>query len=227
MVISEADVEIIGANFELWDYGGKRKDPVPAFKATLKSADGGVHEQYYSVGNAADYTPSKDGKSLDILGDRERIHEQTNFAMFMTAFFKAGFPRNKINDDDIGSIVGTKGHVKQETVKRTGANITAESSILVFDKITGLPGESKSSGGGGGGSDSELDTVANSLVLEILSESGTIERNKLLPKLIRLAAFKELDKDVRTSVMNLVKTDEFILGSADWSVEDGVVSLGG
>ncbi len=228
MVISEADVVVTGACFEMWDYGGKRSESTPAFHLTLKTTNGDVHEQFYSVGTANDYAPSKDGRALDILGDREKIHEQSNFAMFMNAFFKAGFPITRMNNDDIGCVVGTQGHVKQEAVKRTGGNVKAETSLLVFDKITGLPGESKSGGSSAGASagGDDIAQEATQLMLEILSEAGTIERKALLPKVIKSDTYKTMDKNTKTAVLNLIKTDEFVLGGADWSVKDGVVTLG-
>ena len=228
-VISEADVEITGAKFGMFDYAGKR-DAVPALMVSFKTTGGDVHEQGYTVGGTDDYAPSKDGRTLDILSDREKIHEQTNFAHFMEAFFKAGFPSTRINNDDIGCIVGTKGHVKQEVVKRSGSNIKAETSLLVFDKITALPGESKSSGAAASAdTDDVVGALATQIMMEILSESGSIERKALLPKVIKSDTYKDKDvsKETKTAVLNLIKSDAFITGGADWSVKDGIVSLGG
>lgn len=229
-VISEADVEITKAVFDMFDYGGTRS-AVPALMVTYKTAGGDVHEQGYTVGSTDDYAPAKDGKVLAVLSDRKKIHEQTNYAKFMEAFFKAGFPRNHVNNDDIGCIVGTKGHVKQEAVKRTGGNVKAETSLLVFDKVVELPGESKSAGGGGAGAGAGGDDVAQEatqLMLEILSgaDNGAIERKALLPKVIKSDSYKNMDKNTKTAVLNLIKTDEFLLSGADWLVKDGVVTLG-
>ncbi len=227
-VISEADVEVTKATFCMFDYQGKR-DAVPALVLTLKTTGGEVYEQGYTVGSVDDYAPSKDGKTLDVLSEREKIHEQTNFAHFMDSFFKAGFPKARIDNNDIGCIVGTKGHVRQETIKRTGGNVKAETSLLVFDRVTDLPGESRSSSGSGGGdsSDSASNADATAIMLEILSEVGTIERKKLLPKVIGLQSYKDFDKDTKTAVLNTVKSDDFVLNSKDWTVDKGIVSLGG
>jgi hypothetical protein len=227
-VISEADVEVTKACFDLFDYSGTRA-AVPAMVVTFKTSGGDVHEQSYTVGSAEDYAPSKDGKTLDVLTDREKIHEQTNYAHFMEALFKAGFPKNRINNNDIGSIAGTKGHVRQETVKRSGGNVKAETSLLVFDKITDLPGESKSASGASSGTGDDAGAAdAAKIMIEILAEAGgTLERKALLPKVIKSDTYKNLDKDTKTAVLNLIKSDDFALGSGDWTVKDGVVSLGG
>ncbi len=225
-VISEADVEITKACFAMFDYQGTRQ-ATPALVLTYKTSGGDVHEQGYTVGSMDDYAPSKDGKTLDILSDREKIHEQSNFAHFMEAFFRVGFPKVRMNNDDIGCIVGTQGHVKQEVIKRTGTNIKAETNLLVFDKITALPGEGTSTGtSAGASSDSTAEAVQ--IMIEILSETGTVERKKLLPLVIKSDLYRKLDKDTKTTVLNTIKSDEFVLNSPDWTVDKvGVVSLGG
>jgi hypothetical protein len=225
-VISEADVTVTRAYFGMFDYAGKR-EAVPALLVTFKTTGGDEYEQGYTVGSTDDYAPSKDGKNLDVLSDRERIHEQTNYAHFIAALLKAGFTRKILDDStDIGCLVGTEGHVRQEAITRTGENIKKEISLLVFSKITALPGESKSSSGGG--PDSSVADEAAQVMLEILSESGSVERKKLLPLVIKSATYKAMDKDTKTAVLNTIKTDEFITGGTDWSVDNtGVVSLGG
>ena len=226
-VISEADVTITAAQFSMFDYGGTRQ-AVPALVVTVKTTGGDVYEQGYTVGNADDYAPSKDGKTLDILSDREKIHEQTNFAHFMNAFFKAGFPNARMDNADIGCIVGTQGHVKQETIKRSGGNVKAETSLLVFDRVTGLPGESGAGAGVASGSDNATMSEASTIMLEILSEVGSIERKKLLPMVIKSDTYKALGKDTKSAVLNLIKSDEFVLNGADWQTDKtGMVSLGG
>lgn len=226
-VISEADVTIAKACCMMFDYQGTRA-AVPAVVITYKTSGGDVYEQGYTVGSADDYAPSKDGKTLDILTDREKIHEQSNFAHFMEAFFKAGFPSKRMNNDDIGCIVGTQGHVRQETIKRTGGNVKAETSLLVFDRVTGLPGESKSDSAGAATDSDATATEAAQIMIEILSETGSVERKKLLPMVIKSDSYKALDKDGKTAVLNTIKSDEFVLNSADWSVDKtGIVSLGG
>ncbi len=229
-VLSEANVEIAGAKFEYWDYAGHVREAVPALHITFRTTDGDAAEQFYSAGKPDDFNPSKDGKTLDIISDRERIHEQSQFAIFMTALFKAGFPKTRVDNDDIGCLVGTRGHVKQETIKRTGGNVKAETSILVFDKVSDLPGESKSSSAssGIGGGDSEEYAAAAGLVQELLAEAGgSMERKQLLPLAIKSDTYKAMSKTMKTAVLNLVKKDEFIQSGDSWSLDDkGTLTLG-
>jgi len=229
-VLSEADVEIIAAKCTWFDYRGKR-DAVPAVQIDFKASNGEVYEQFYKVGEDADYKPTTDGKQFDLLTDREKIHERSKFGIFMEAFFKAGFPRNRVNNSDIGFMVGTRGHVHQEVVKYTGGGDIADSNVLVFDKVTGLPGEGRAATGSSGtADDSDEAVMATEILKGILKENdGSIERKSLLPKVIRDETYKGLEpKGLKTAVLNLIKTDEFIMGGTDWTVSDtGVIELVG
>jgi len=224
MVLSEANVTVVGAKFTMWDYAGKRAESSPALCVSLKDTGGDVHDQYYSAGNADDFAPSSDGKALEIITDREKVHEQTNFAKFMEHLFSAGFPKTAVDNDDIGCLVGTRGHVSQVVIKRTGGNVQAEGNLLVFDKIDALPGEGE---GGDGSASDELRTEAESIVVEILSEAGgALKRNQLLGKVLKHPTFVATEKSARTELLNLIKGEDFIMGEdTPWEVKNGELAI--
>ncbi len=229
VIIAEGNVTITEAEFVLWDYMGKSTVNSPALRVNFTDMDGGVYDNYYSVGREEDFVPSKDGKFIVAVGKKAEIHESTNFFAFFNALKIAGFNPSAVNSDDIGCIVGTEGHIHTITIKRTGTNIKEDSSLVVFDQVTKMPGETKGKASGKKAplSDEAATDSATSIILTILGdvEDGSVSKANLLVKTAQSPIYVALDRKLKSSVIAAVRSDEFLSASPLWTLEGGIVAI--
>ncbi len=227
VVLNEGDVEVTGANYTIWDYRGKSPVDVPALHLTLVDSDGEEYDNYYSAGKIDDFAPSEDGKSLIVLGSKVKVHEQSNFAMFINNLIIAGFPKKQIDSDDIGCLVGIKGHMTTLAIKRTGEGVKGDGAILIFDRIDTLPG-AKSSGKRSGKKaqpDEDTTSIATSILTSILKVEGELARKSLMGKVIGSPDLKALPQSDRTKVINTLKDETFLTIQDGWVYAEGILTL--
>lgn len=229
VIIAEGNVVITSAEFTLWDYNGKSPVESPALHIGFTDVDGAEYDNYYSAGREEDFAPSKDGKSLIPVGKKAKVHEQTNLFAFLDDMYKAGFNNKAMDSDDIGCIVGTEGHIHTRTIKRTGANIKEETSLVVFDQVTKMPGgtKGKASGKKAAPADDVASDITTSIVLAVLTdrEDGSIAKSDLLVKTAQSPVYTALDRKLKSAVITLVRSDEFLSASPLWTLEGGIVAI--
>lgn len=144
-LIDDVDVEVVDAQFVMFDYNGKVAVAVPALGLELKELgdEGKVHQQYFSCGDAAYFAPSDDGNSLIPTGDRTSINTTSKAGMFLISLVNAGVPETLLASGNIKDIVGMKFHVNQIAApKRPGLQNQKEGATdLIVTKLISLPGE--------------------------------------------------------------------------------------
>ena len=249
-LLDDADVEFKSAAFELWDYQGKSPVSAPALKLGMELEGGDTFEQYYSMGNANDWMPSEDGKSLMAVGSATGIRKSTNGSMFLSSLVNAGFPASKLGDD-ISVIVGTKAHMIQKAQpkragieggdKRKGADGKEyDRTLLVVESIKELPkgvgklaagagagkgkaaaGKGKAAADAGEAEGGGAEDVAVSAVLQLLSDSPVLEKTKLPAEVFKIVK----GSPDQAAVLKLVFSDDFLgADGRPWNYSDGVVS---
>ena len=239
-LISDIDVTWAEVRFAEFDYNGKIPVPIPTIMAKLVDDDGVETIQYWSVGSSDDWSPSEDGKKLIAASGATVIKDSCNGAILMNSIVNAGFPEDKMNDNDItATFQGMKTHVirqaapKRNIVKEPRADGRVyEDTVLVVSKIIALPWEKKGvaakgaakpqSAGATSGDGDELSTKAVGLVMEILATEGKpVPKQQLVTKVFQAV---KSDPD-RNKLVQLVHSDQF-LGNGPWGYEGGVVSAG-
>lgn len=228
------------ARFAMFDYGGKSTGgPAPCLKLELVGDDGTEYDpQYYSVGNAKDWEPSPDGKTLIPVGNATALRQSTNASILFQSLVNAQFPKDKISDD-VSMFDGLVCHMIQVAApKRAGLEPTPradgrvfEKTLLVVDKIIKLPWEKtkgKAAGGGGkaaakvdtpAADNAELEGEAVAAVLELLQD-GEIPRKNLPVKIMQVRA----KHPQRNAILALFYSDVFLGREGQpWKYEDGIV----
>lgn len=214
--------------FEMFDYGGTQAE-TPALRVTIAPEDGGEVDQYWSCGQAKDWNPSKDGKSLIPVGEAKGLNKSSNASILFQSLIKANFPEDKIGDD-VSVFEGMRAHmIRVPAPKRGGLPSTKkredgrefEKTILVVDKILSLPGEEKAEGKPK--ADGKLaDTTAEAIVAILSENPKGMDKMKLIG-----ALFTHLKKggmgiaDVNAAT-RLVREDAV---DGPWKVEGGIYSM--
>jgi len=236
-LINDVDVRWKECRFELWDYNGKVPVAVPALKVTMDviGDDEAVEVvQYFSAGNAKDWTPSKDGRKLVSVGAASGINKTSNLAILITSMIEAKFPPDKI-EEDCTIFEGVEAHmVRVKAPERKGIVRTPradgkeyESQNLVVDKILKFPWDKKAGKDTGktkgeessGPSGEDMTDKAQNVIMEILEKNPKgLDKKKLTN-----AVFNALKTDSdRNEIVKMVYDDEF-LKAGPWSYEKGVV----
>jgi hypothetical protein len=206
------------------------------------------HEQYLSLGGANDFVPSDDGLGLMKIGTKDAIVKNTNFAAFMQSVMDAGFPPERVKDNDISFLEGLKCHVTRKVVQREGMEKRdgREATVLVVDKLflDEKPSAKKGAGakaGAGAGTksapaakvsdNSALTEEAKSVLLQVLySEAvteagGSIAKAKPVPPVLSIIK----DNPNKKELTQLILSDEFLNLCDGWTynvVAKGVIAVG-
>ncbi len=216
--------------FETFDYGGKGPN-VPAFSVDLEPDEGDTVTQYWSAGNADDWTPSKDGKKLIATGKASRLSKSSNFYQLLNSLVEAKFPEDKM-EDNVSIYDGMKCNmVRIPAPERKGLQQKEskyEKNILVVDSIITLPWETKEAGSGEGkkGESDALTEKATEVVMEILGDNPKgIQKMKLAGEVFkRLKTQKMAQTEINAIVQIVGGKDESFLSSGPWTYEKGTVS---
>lgn len=111
-LLNNVTVEILESEFDRYDYEGK-SDEMTVLRLSLlgPNSDDPV-DQYLSVGGDDAFMPTDDGKHLRAVTDRSSLNNNSNFALFMLSFEKAGLKKSDYVDG-IDSLVGYKIHINR------------------------------------------------------------------------------------------------------------------
>lgn len=241
-LIDDVDVTIKEARWAPWDYNGKAA-MVTAARVLYIDAEDVEHPAYYSIGNdgTKSFVPSKDGKKLSKIGDKEQLAESCNFFQFISSVVNAGYPEDQIDGSDISFLDGMSVHVKREAQPtRTGIKReegAREQTVLCISKIyekgakggkTAAKPAAKTAAGKTNGSaaavDSDLDAKAADAVLSVLGEAG----GSLTKAKLSSALFAHLKGDPdSTKVISLAFKNDFLAAEGrPWTFSGTEVSLG-
>jgi len=236
--------------FELWDYNGNQPTKDPFLKVTLVDEDGEEVSQYWKAGDAKNWVPSTDGKTLVKTGSSTGVNRGTNMGALMQSIVDSGWPEEEMGSgDDVSIFEGMVAHmIRVPAPKRSGLaprapradGKTFEDTILTVDEIITRPGEktapakkgraakaAPAATAGTAPAEGELVKLASDSVVNILKDKlGTNPAG--LPKGdFPGLLFSELrGNDLRNDVVTLINDDEdFLSGSELWDYVDGVVSL--
>ncbi len=217
--------------FEIFEYKGSGNSS-PGFMVDLEPEEGDTIMQFWSVGNADDWTPSKDGKKIIATGKATKLSKSSNFYLLLNSLVEAKFPDDKMGDD-VSVYEGMKCNmVRIPAPERKGLQQKEKKydpTILVVDSIITFPWEAESKGKGGGKS-AESDGVsekATEIAMEILGDNPKgIQKMKLAGEVFkRLKAQKMAQTEINAIVQLVGGKDESFLSSGPWTYEKGTVSL--
>lgn len=253
-LIDDVDCLIESARWVIWDYQGKSAQVTAACVNYLVDVEGEMQENpaYYSIGKegSASFIPSKDGKTLMKIGQREALSDGCNFFQFISSVVNAGYDEAQIEGTDISFMDNWFVHVKREAQperqglkKEEGAR---DKTVLCISKIIsqdGKPGKgskaaagkaasaggnTKAAGGKANGAaavvDDDLETAAVDAILQALGENdGTLVKAKLSQ-----ALFQQLKGNpLQTKVVKLAFDDGFLGAEGrPWTLNGAEVSMG-
>ncbi len=139
-----------------WDYNKPENNVrTCALRLTLTPLPSGEDiQQYYSIGDAAQFQPSSDGKQVVLVGSRSGLGKSSNFHFFLSELVSAGFPEDRLKGlSDVSVFEGLEGQiVNKPQPKRAGLNQAAaldasgkeyDRTLAVFTNIDKMPWESK------------------------------------------------------------------------------------
>jgi hypothetical protein len=125
----------------------------PLFIVEMTGVNGDQHNQYFSLGDAADWAPNAEGEGFIPTSGKTTINATTNLGMFLRSLVDAGFPKEELNSGNLKCIIGTKCHVMQKQTERKslkrGDDQNKPLGVLLVSKIHSLPGADTSKGGTG------------------------------------------------------------------------------
>lgn len=149
-MIDDADVEVMEAEFVLFDYNGQQPEG-PALRLGLKdlsSEDSPVVQQYWSAGKKENFVPTDDGKGLLPVGKATGLSKSSNLAALFDSLLKKGFPVDKI-DNVTDTIVGGRFHMNKVTlpkIKSADGSESKDRTALVVTNVIKWPWD-KAKGG--------------------------------------------------------------------------------
>jgi len=241
-ILNDAIVVMRDPRFILGDYGGKRDMAVPMLSIKMMEvSDEGEeleHNQYFSVGGAKDFIPDDTGTGLVKVGDRSAIVKTSNYALLMQSILDAGFPPERIKENDITFLNNLKCHVTRIAVKREGMD-KKDTTAMVVDKIF-LDDDKKGKGKTGAkagtkagakavdtdaGDDlvEEAKTILMEIILsdEVQADEGKLPKNKIIsPLLTRIKTNPN-----KVGLMKLITSDEFLNLRDGWEYEKSIISI--
>ncbi len=237
------DLQFVMSNTVAYGKSMTKAAPLTHIRMTEVGEDGSEldHEQYLSLGGASDFVPSDDGLGLMKIGTKDAIVKTTNFAVFVQSIMDAGFPPDRVKDNDISFLEGLKCHITRKAVTREGLvkrEGERESTVLIVDKLyldEKLAAKRGAKAGTGMKStpataapDATLIEEAKSVLMQVLfSEAvqeagGSIPKNKLIPPVLSLIK----DNPNKKELTKIIIGDEFLNLCDGWTFEKGVVAVG-
>ncbi len=228
-LLDNVDVVWKNPRFEMWDYAGKGPS-IPALAIDLEPDEGEAITQYWSAGNADDWSPSKDGTKLVPTGKASSLSKSSNVYQLLKSLVEADFPEDKM-EDDVSIYEGMKCHmVRIKAPDRPGLKQEKkkyEASVLVVDTIIQMPGEEgEKTGNVKGKAGDEVTDKATQVVMEILSENPKgLSKTELASKAFGKLKTEKVEQTTINAIVKLIAgKDETFISSGPWTYEKGVVS---
>lgn len=222
-ILADTNARWLKSRFGMETYKGKR-DPVPAFMLHYLDLDQDQEfDQSWSVGNAADYTPSKDGKQL--IGDRP-LRASSNFGMLLASLANA-IGTDELSEhmgDDITVLDGMETHFFQQVDERPTAKPRKgtdgkeyPATIPLVDRVTVKPWDKKEAKAAG---DDDIKVRAEAALKDVLKDNPDgMALNDAVMAIFR--------KTSDTPVITLITNDHgFVNGIDGVTLEGDVVKLG-
>ncbi len=219
--------------FGMTDYNGKRDSEVPALIINMSVEGSDDVEQFFTVGKAEDWQPSRDGTRLIAVGSAKTLNKNSNTAILMKSIVEAGFPTDLL-EDDCSIFEGMDCHVVRiPAPKRTGLSRSPredgkeyEQTSLVVDKIHTLPGDGEGAGSddSGSGASDEIVDRATEVLMDVLTDDDAMAKSKgkLTKKQITVVVYKATKDDPnKGDIMKLVIDNDFLGDDArPWTFDE-------
>jgi len=229
-LIDDFDGVISDIRFTMTDYGGSIQEKIPCARVVF-DIDGEEDVSLYSVGGKGDFAPDDTGMGLIVLKSKGTLTKKSKFGMLLGSIVKAGFPLNQMDAENIGYLVGLKGHFLRKVVEYKGLakkKDEREPTVLLCTKVLELPGEAvkgKRKGKGKGKAavvDSGLADALAMTILGLLADSDDpIAKTDMLSSLFKVP---NLPGD-KKSAIKLAQNDEYLSGRDEWTLEDGILKM--
>jgi len=228
-LLDDFDGVIGDIRFIMSDYDGAVTTPVPVARIVYEVDDEEVGTDLLSVGGKDDFVPNDAGTGLVALKSKSTLTKKSKFGMYMEALVKAGFPLNKMDDDDIGYLNGLYGHFLRKVVEYKGLSKKSDrdNTVMVCTKIIKLPWESdgkKEKSKGKAKVDAGLgDTLAGIIQGVIIELDGEVTKKALLSALFKSDDVKALGD--KKEALKLASDDTYLGGREEWAFSDGVLKM--
>jgi hypothetical protein len=234
--LNDVDAKIAKAEFRLYGFPNKAgQDTVtpksPCLHLQIETEPNTFRDEWYSVGDAKFWAPTKDGKGLDWVGparsggrEKEGPSKTSKFGIFCAALFdaiEADSLKFEIGED-IGSLNGMVGHWVQIPVPKYSGIKNAkvpvagerEKTMSVIDKVVSLPG-----GVAGTSAASDVDDQAAETMMAILDAAPGKTLTKAQVPVKAFAALKGTAPAVKQAISKRMTEADFLNGSPLWTFD--------
>jgi len=234
-LIDDFDGTISDIRFIMTNYDGAITDAIPAARVLFEVDGEETDATLYSVGGKNDFTPDDSGMGLTPLKSKSTLTKTAKFSMLLDSLVECGFPLNRMDEDSVAYLVGTYGHFLRKAVEYKGLKKKEgdrENTVLVCTKLIKLPWETKggkSTKGKGGKKkqaapdDGFADSVAGIIKGILIGGGGDMPKKDMMA-----LAFTDEDianMDDKRAALKLASNDIFLKERAEWTYEDGVLTV--
>ena len=143
-IIDNVNATLIRVRYGRFTYPGTSTTVVAALGYLMVDGDSQEHEQPWSIGGKPeDWIISEDGRFIESATGKSALQNNANLTMFLQELVNGGFPKNKLDNGDIGVLDGLYGHWVQKAGSGTNPKTGKPYTYLITDRITKLPWENK------------------------------------------------------------------------------------
>lgn len=232
-LIDDFDGEITDMRFIMTDFNGKVQEAVPVCRVVY-GVEGEEYDDLLSVGGKNDFAPDESGRGLNKLGSKAVLTKTCNYVVFINSLVESGFPLNKLDEGDVSSVIGVKGHFLRKVIdhgfkkKKDGDR---PDTVMVCTKVLTLPGKggtavkTRTRTKAKVAANPELaETVAIIIQGVVIENDGNVAKKSLMSALFKSADMKSLGSD-KTAAMKLASSDAFLKEREEWTYEDGLLKM--
>lgn len=174
-----------GAHVAIWEYPNSdppRQTCALLIKLTSTADPADTFDQAWSLGDPDNIKPSQDGDSVQFVGRRDKINDNTNAAMLVESLVSRGYPENRLTGKASQDFNGLRVYLVQREVKRKIRGQEEQTNVvLVVDKIERLPWEAPA------GDRATISTAAAGAFLDGSSETARVDLMGLIGDLTEKA----------------------------------------
>jgi len=229
-LIDDFDGLISDIRFGLSPDGYVSGDPITLCLANFEVEDGEEHTELYTIGGQDDFAADDSGMGLVKLKGKSTLTKTSKLAMLLESLVVAGFPLNKMDEDNIGYLVGFRGHFLRKPVEYKGLKKKddRENTVLLCTEIIKLPWESKGAAGKKGKASAKVDegladTVAGIIQGVIIDNDGEVAKKNMLSALFKNDDMNALEN--KKVALKLSSNDSFLKERDEWTYEDGILKM--
>jgi hypothetical protein len=169
-LLNDVDVEVVAAEWTLWNYGNDAQPDVPFLHLTVIADEAEENtELYLSAGRPDRVVPTEDGEWLVAAegSSAKGLSNSSNAAAFLQSLENAGYDKDSLGSEPISQLVGLYFHLlRVPQPKRSGlpaAEGERERTMPTCSEIHSLPGEdrpSKKKKAGGAASGKQMSSTS-------------------------------------------------------------------